>query len=65
MSSSKERVTEQYPSCTLHPQSQLKYYCQDDKNLLCIDCLRHHKDHNINDISNFRDEINSDTVKMK
>lgn len=30
-----------------------------------MDCLRYHKDHNINDIAHFKDEINTDTNKMK
>ena len=54
MTSSKERVSEVFPFCTIHPQNNLKYYCQDDKSLLCIDCLRYHKDHNINDINSHR-----------
>ena len=51
--------------CPSHPLNPLKYYCENDKSLLCVDCLRHHKDHNLEDINNYQDNITSDAIRFK
>ena len=57
--------SEQYSPCPSHPTNSLKYYCENDKTLLCVDCLKHHKEHNVDEIINSQDIIASDAARIK
>jgi hypothetical protein len=51
--------------CPTHPNNYVKYFCEKDKLVLCVDCLRLHKDHDLDDIMNYQDVISSNTLRFK
>ena len=46
-------------TCVLHPEEPIKYYCKDDKEGLCAECIVHHARHDFI----FADEDASKEVK--
>ena len=53
------KAISKYRNCMLHPNELIKYYCRDDKQGLCPECIVHHARHDFI----FADEEASAMVK--